>query len=140
MQNRQEIVAAVKKRSIILIDIETKNQIDNFTKLLTSCEEYTDFLHYVNEKQNNDELISLRKDFAEQRRYNLENQNKGTITDEDVQNLKSIQEQITNNEIVQNLFKAQDRLIKVLQSCNLKISNEIGLDFAQNAAPAACCS
>ena len=65
-------------------------------------------------------------------------QQENQLTDEDIELYESLKTEFTENETVAHLQQQENRLTEMLRTCNHEISQELGMDFAANAAPSGC--
>lgn len=66
-------------------------------------------------------------------------QRDGTITQFDVDRLRSLQRQVQVNSTIMSYASAQQTALAYLPEVNLEISQLLGLDFASLAGPSGCC-
>ncbi len=65
-------------------------------------------------------------------------QSNGTVTQADVDKLRSLQGQAQSNAVIMEYLEAQQAANAYLSSVNLAISQLLGIDFAQMARPGCC--
>lgn len=65
-------------------------------------------------------------------------QQENELTDEDIELYQSLKSEFTENKAVAELQQQENRLTETMRACNHEISQELGLDFAANAAPSSC--
>lgn len=122
-----------------MINENLKNKISHFVNSLKNYDSYTEYEKWLAANSDDDELNKMRAEFGKLRKHFIENQNNGNVTQEEINRLRELQSELNSHPIVKNLINSQNDLIPILQLCNQRISAEIGLDFAQNAAPSSCC-
>jgi cell fate (sporulation/competence/biofilm development) regulator YlbF (YheA/YmcA/DUF963 family) len=66
-------------------------------------------------------------------------QGDGTITQFDVDRLRSLQRQVQVNSTLMSYASAQQTALAYLPEVNVEISQLLGLDFASLAGPPGCC-
>lgn len=88
---------------------------------------------------NDEELHGLRTDYSQILQQLQSKQLDGTLTEEDIAQLKSLQQRINQHPSTTMMIESQDKAVDVLASCNMEISNLLGFDFSATAAPAAAC-
>lgn len=123
-----------------MIDNQTKFIADNFIRSLQALPEVIEYLDALFAYENDKEINDLMNKY-----YSLSNQFQkkqydGTLTQEDINELREIASKIQNNPLNAKLVEKQNSLKSILQECNEAISNEISMDFAKLAAPSSCCS
>lgn len=122
-----------------MINENLKNQIEHFVTSLKNYNSYKEYEKCLAANNSDEELNKMRAEFGKLRKHFMENQNNGNVTQEEINRLRELQTQINSHPTVRNLIDSQNQLIMILQHCNRRISEEIGLDFAQNSAPSSCC-
>lgn len=122
-----------------MLNEQLKNKINSFVQSLKKRDSYIEYEKWMTANNNDEKLNSLRKEFGKLRKHFIENQNNGNVTQEEINRLRELQSELNSHPIVTKLINSQNDLIPMLQLCNQRISEEIGLDFAQNAAPSSCC-
>ncbi len=85
------------------------------------------------------ELHNLRSDYSQIMQQLQGKQLDGTLTEEDIAQLKTLQLKINQHPSTTMMIETQDKVTGVLASCNMEISNLLGLDFSATAAPASGC-
>ena len=124
-----------------MIDTQLKNITDIFIRSLQSIPEVIEYLTDLDNYENDEEINNLTE-----RYYSLSNdfqkkQYDGTLTQEEINELREIASKIQKNQLNINLANKQNDIKSILQECNVTISNEISMDFAKLAAPSSgCCS
>ncbi|MGQ9643743.1 MAG: YlbF family regulator [Ignavibacterium sp.] len=124
-----------------MIDNQTIFVADNFIRTLQAMPEIIDYLDALSAYENDAEINSLTEKYYSLSGEFQKKQYEGTLTQEEINELREIASKIQTNPLNINLAEKQNALKNILQECNAAISNEISMDFAKLAAPASgCCS
>lgn len=123
-----------------MIDNQTKFVADNFIRSLQAMPEVIDYLDALSAYENDNEINSLTERYYTLSSEFQKKQYDGTLTQEEVSELREIVSKIQTNPLNINLAEKQNTIKGTLQECNVNISNEILMDFAKLAAPSSCCS
>ncbi len=112
---------------------------EKFVRYLNSSKEVKDF-QAAQEKFNNDpEVSELYGRFTRLAQEFQQKQATGTVTQEEINTIKQLQQQINTHPVTQEYSQKQQELMVVLQDCNQTISEVTGFDFSATAAPAVLC-
>lgn len=123
-----------------MIDTQTKFIADNFIRSLQAMPEVMEYLDALSNYENDKEINSLTEKYYTLSGEFQKKQYDGTLTQEEISELRSIGTVIQTNPLNINLAEKQNNIKSILQECNENISNEILMDFAKLAAPSSCCS
>lgn len=123
-----------------MIDNQTKFVADNFIRSLQAMPEVIDYLDALSAYENDNEINSLTERYYTLSSEFQKKQYDGTLTQEEISELREIVSKIQSNPLNINLAEKQNAIKSILQECNVNISNEISMDFAKLAAPSSCCS
>ncbi len=123
-----------------MIDNQTKFVADNFIRSLQAMPEVIDYLDALSAYENDNEINSLTEMYYTLSSEFQKKQYDGTLTQEEISELREIVSKIQSNPLNINLAEKQSAIKSILQECNVNISNEISMDFAKLAAPSSCCS
>ncbi|MFN3873272.1 MAG: YlbF family regulator [Ignavibacterium sp.] len=123
-----------------MIDNQTKFVADNFIRSLQAMPEVIDYLDALSAYENDNEINSLTERYYTLSSEFQKKQYDGTLTQEEISELREIVSKIQSNPLNINLAEKQNAIKNILQECNVNISNEISMDFAKLAAPSSCCS
>jgi cell fate (sporulation/competence/biofilm development) regulator YlbF (YheA/YmcA/DUF963 family) len=66
------------------------------------------------------------------------NQATGNLTQQDIDSLRSLQEQVNGHPVMVNYFTKQQEAVNFLREINQEINELLGLDFAQLAQRSTC--
>lgn len=66
-------------------------------------------------------------------------QMQGTLTSEDINQLRSLQNEAQDNPVIAEQLEAQQGVIDAIRDINQEISNWLGMDFASLARAPGCC-
>ena len=118
-----------------MLEEPIKEQINDFTGLLSELHEYKEFQKAIKIHNNNLDVRNMRIEFgALRKKYSGQH----SLPESDIQQLESLQNKIDNHPAVKNLFAKQKELVKIFKECNTLISKSIGVDFVSNAASSCC--
>lgn len=123
-----------------MIDTQTKFIADNFIRSLQAMPEVMDYLDAVSAYENDSEINSLTEKYYTLSGEFQKKQYDGTLTQEEIGELREIASKVQTNPLNINLAEKQNNIKSILQECNVNISNELSMDFAKLAAPSSCCS
>ena len=85
-------------------------------------------------------LLGLRTTYSERLPKLQRKQADGSLAQEDINAMRSLQEQINGHPVTVEMLRTQKQATKVLQESNSTISEILGFDFSATAAsPAGCC-
>ncbi|MFW6097451.1 MAG: YlbF family regulator [Chloroflexota bacterium] len=87
----------------------------------------------------NEAAYSLLRQLARQQGELRQQQSQGKLTNGDLQDLRELQAQVQQNELIMDYFRAQEQVNAYLQEINQEISSLLGADFAALARVAASC-
>lgn len=123
-----------------MIDTQLKNIADNFIRSLQSIPEVIEYITALDSYENDEEIKILTDKYYSLSAEFQKKQYDGTLTQEEINELRTIGKKIQNNPLNLNLAEKQNNIKSILQESNVNISNEISMDFAKLAAPSSCCS
>lgn len=123
-----------------MIDNQTKFIADNFIRSLQAMPQVMDYLDALSAYENDSEINNLTEKYYTLSGEFQKKQYDGTLTQEEISELREITSKIQTNPLNINLAEKQNNIKSILQECNEAISNEISMDFAKLAAPSSCCS
>lgn len=123
-----------------MIDNQTKFIADNFIRSLQAMPQVMDYLDALSAYENDNEINNLTEKYYTLSGEFQKKQYDGTLTQEEISELREITSKIQTNPLNINLAEKQNNIKSILQECNEAISNEISMDFAKLAAPSSCCS
>lgn len=89
--------------------------------------------------ESNSELYALRLDYTRLVHDLRIKQSEGTLGEEDVAELRTLEQQVNDHEATKELSEAQTRMVEALQRCNTVISERLGFDYASSAATRKSC-
>ena len=123
-----------------MISTELENAADAFVTALETDESISAFREAKRRFDQNEELKALRTTYSERLPELQRKQADGTLTQEDINALRSLQEKVNGHPVTVEMLRTQERATKVLQESNSAISEILGFDFSATAAsPAGCC-
>ena len=89
--------------------------------------------------ESNSELYALRLDYTRLVHDLRTKQSEGTLVEEDVAELRTLEQKVNGHEVTKELSEAQAHMADVLQRCNTVISERLGFDYASSAAAQRSC-
>lgn len=114
---------------------KVKIAIEEFTSALINSVEFEKFQTAMMEYNQNHELIMLRTEFARiKKEYTTSAGDKKELSEK----LEELRVKLNAHPATKNLAETQNKLSQLLRECNRAISNEIGINFANNAATSCC--
>jgi cell fate (sporulation/competence/biofilm development) regulator YlbF (YheA/YmcA/DUF963 family) len=120
-------------------DINLKLAAEEFVRYLNSSKEVKDF-QAAHEKFSNDpEVTELYQRFTRLAQEFRQKQATGSVTHEEINTIKQLQQQINTHPVTQEYVQKQHELRIILQDCNIGISEIIGLDFSSTITPVRTC-
>lgn len=122
-----------------MIDTQTKFIADNFIRSLQAMPEVMDYLDALSAYENDEEINNLTEKYYTLSGEFQKKQYDGTLTQEEISELREIASKVQTNPLNINLAEKQNNIKSTLQECNVNISNELSMDFAKLAAPSSCC-
>jgi cell fate (sporulation/competence/biofilm development) regulator YlbF (YheA/YmcA/DUF963 family) len=121
-----------------MINTQTKFIADNFIRSLQAMPEVMDYLEALSAYENDTEMIGLTEKYYTLSDEFQKKQYDGTLTQEEISELREIASKVQTNPLNINLAEKQNNIKSILQECNVNISNELSMDFAKLAAPSSC--
>lgn len=123
-----------------MISTELQNAADAFVTALETDESISAFREAKRRFDRNEELKALRTTYSERLPELQRKQADGTLTQEDINALRSLQEKVNGHPVTVEMLRTQEQATKVLHKSNSTISEILGFDFSATAAsPAGCC-
>jgi len=117
---------------------ELLNSINSFADTLMATEEFSAYDAAQKAFHKDDEARDLMTRLNTLSHELGQKQHQNELTDEDIELYRSLKTQFTENETVSNLQEQENKITETFRECNREISQELGLDFASNAAPSSC--
>ena len=123
-----------------MISTELQNAADAFVTALETDESISAFREAKRRFDQNEELKALRTTYSERLPELQRKQADGSLTQEDINAMRSLQEKINGHPVTVEMLRTQEQATKVLHESNSTISEILGFDFSATAAsPAGCC-
>lgn len=122
-----------------MISIELQNTADAFVAALETDETVSIYREAKHRFDEDEKLQQLRATYSEQLPGLQEKQAAGTLTQEDINGLRSLQQEVNEHPATVEMLRAQGSATEVLQECNTVISEILGFDFSATAASAGAC-
>ena len=122
-----------------MLNTQLHNDAERFLKALANSLEMKSYLKAKIEFQGNPELGEVRKRFSEKQTEIRIKQTAGTLTQEDIESVRSLQNKLNSHPITIRYTQNRNAMVNQLHDCNQAISQVLGFDFAAAAAPPSCC-
>ncbi len=91
------------------------------------------------EFDENQEVLELRRRLSVLSSGYQRKQANNTATEEDIAMLRAAQNALSNHPVVMRFGYSRQALMILFRSCDRAISEELGFEFAELAAPTSCC-
>lgn len=112
---------------------------EEFVRALQATPVVTEYTEALAKVEGNEEISNLTEKYYSLSAEFQKKQYDGTLTQEEINELRTLASKIQNNALNVELADKQNLLKIILQGCNANISNEISMDFAKLSAPSGCC-
>jgi cell fate (sporulation/competence/biofilm development) regulator YlbF (YheA/YmcA/DUF963 family) len=112
---------------------------DEFVRAIQATPTVIEYMEALAKVESNEEITKLTEKYHTLSVEFQKKQYDGTITQEEINELRTLASKIQNNALNIALAEKENLLKIILQGCNAAISNEISIDFARLAAPSGCC-
>ena len=117
---------------------ELTDSINSFAEALMATEEFSAYDAAQKAFQQDDSVRDLLTRLNTLSHELGQKQQQDELTDEDIELYRSLKTQFTENPTVAHLQEQENKVTETFRECNHEISQELGLDFASNAAPSSC--
>ena len=100
------------------------------------------FAHYLQSRQAfeaDSDAQSLMKDISSIQGEIRQKQQRGQVTQEDIDVLRAMQQQAQSNETIMRYASTQQNAVNFLREINQEISQLLGVDFAALSRQTGCC-
>jgi cell fate (sporulation/competence/biofilm development) regulator YlbF (YheA/YmcA/DUF963 family) len=121
------------------MEVRLQQAADRFISTLGNNPKVSTFRNANDDFFNDSELAALRKRYNENLIIARKKQYDGTLTQEELNTIRTLQAQVSNHPITQRFMQARAEVLDVLTECNNEISTLLGFNYAQVAAPPANC-
>ena len=115
-------------------DAAVESQLQVFLDTLRDSETYRQFIEATEQLQADPEATALVREYQQKQQRMEENGFDQSIMSE----LRDLQTEISNNEIIQQQRTAETELVELLQETNEVISDSIGQEFTQSQGGECC--
>ena len=118
------------------------NLLQATTTLAENLLQSEPFMHYHKSYKNFEEDIQaslLLQNLSQTQSELRRKQSQSKISEEDLNQLRELQQQAQSNQIIIEYAEAQQAAIEYLREINQEISNLIGVDFGSLARSSGCC-
>jgi len=110
-----------------------KKAINQLTQQIISSSVYQNFVEKRNTLTSNPEFSSLFQKLEERREFLDRIVDDGeNITDDDLEEIEQIIEQLLTDPLFVDYFEAEDELVSLLEQINDELSSLLGFDFASS--------
>jgi cell fate (sporulation/competence/biofilm development) regulator YlbF (YheA/YmcA/DUF963 family) len=116
-----------------------RNAVLSFASSLKSTDAVTRFFEARRKLETDAELSRSREAFNQAARSFREKQAAGTLTEQEISRVRTLQANLNLHPRTVELLHAQQEMAELLQECNQQIFEVLGLDFSAIAAPSGCC-
>lgn len=121
------------------MEVQLQQAVDYFCSILGNDPHFSNFKGTKDDFFNDAELKALRIRYNELLLVARKKQYDGTLTQEELDSVRSLQAQVSNHPITQRYVETREEVLNVLNDCNKEISELLGFNYAQVAAPPANC-
>lgn len=118
---------------------DLSNAVALFARSLMSTDVVERFSEARQRFETDAELTQSREAFKRAAKGFQEMQAAGTLTEEDINQIRTLQSNLNLHPRTVELLHAQQEMTELLRECNQQIFEVLGLDFSALAAPKACC-
>ncbi|MFP4644245.1 MAG: YlbF family regulator [Spirochaetales bacterium] len=111
----------------------------DFSDAIKADETVSTFFEARQAYDSNEEVYQMRLKYTQLVHDLRMKQNEGTLSEEDISELRQLEQQVNDHPRTQQLSQAQSSAIELLQTCNTRISERLGFDYGSSAAaPKGC--
>lgn len=121
------------------MEVRLQQAADRFVSILRSNPKVSVYREANDDFLNDPELAALRKRYNENLIIARKKQYDGTLTQEELDTIRALQAQVSNHPITRRFVQARADVLDVLTECNSAISELLGFNYAQVAAPPVNC-
>lgn len=121
------------------MEVQLQQAVDQFCTELGNHPRVIDFKRAKDDFFNDAELKALRTRYNELLLAARKKQYDGTLTQEEIDSVRSLQAQVSKHPITQRYVETREEVLSVLNDCNREISELLGFNYAQVAAPPVNC-
>lgn len=127
------------KEIMMMLNIDLHHAAEPFIAAVRGLEEYNAYVKAETAFQSDPGLREIRKHFNERSTELQTKQATGTLTQEEIAELRGVQTSLNAHPVTTEYIHARQKIVATLQECNRGLSQELGFDFASAAAPPSCC-
>ena len=110
-----------------------------FSDAIKADETVSTFFDARQAYDSDEEIYQLRLKYTQLVHDLRMKQNEGTLSEEDISELRELEQQVNDHPQTQRLSRVQSSAIESLQTCNTRISERLGFDYGSSAAaPKGC--
>ena len=121
-----------------MLNPKLQKAAESFVSSVLSAAEYDEYLKAYVAFQSDPELRGVRKRFNERSAELQTKQSRGTLTQEEIDELRGLQSPLNAHPVTTRYIHARLALVATLQECNRALGQELRFDFASVAAQSCC--
>ena len=121
-----------------MLDSELHQAAEAFVASVRGATEYDAHLKAQTAFQSDPVLRGIRKRFNERSAELQTRQSRGTLTQEEIDELRGLQSALNAHPVTTRYIHARQALVATLQECNRALGQELRFDFASAAAQSCC--
>lgn len=133
------LAGAADKLEKNIMEKQIEYIVDDFVRTLQSMSQVIEYIETLEKIENDKEISDFNKKYHSLAADFQTKQYDGTLTQDEISELRTLASKIQNNSINIELAEKENSIKKILQGSNAAISNEISMDFAKLASPSTCC-
>ncbi len=123
----------------VVPDLDTATK--EFAEAVVESPEYREYIRTAELFEKDQDAQSLFQAFQNAQEQLSAQQQWGAGSTEEIQRVRDLEQQVQENTILTEHFKAQTELVDTLKELNTVIGEELGFDYATLAMPPrSCCS
>lgn len=122
-----------------MLNSELRQAAERFVTSVRGATEFDAYLKAHIECQSDPVLRGIRKRFNERSAELQTKQSRGTLTQEEIDELRELQRNLNEHPVTTRYIHARQALVTSLQEHNRAVGQELGFDFASAAAAKSCC-
>lgn len=126
----------------MLPEIKIPTHLDEALEVLAenllASESFVQYQAAAVQYERDADAMALIEALSQKQSYVRANQANGNLTQQDVDALRSLQEQVYGHPVMVNYFTKQQEAVAFLREINQEINELLGMDFAQLARRSTC--
>ena len=121
-----------------MLNPELQKAAESFVSSVCSAAEYDAYVQAHTAFQRDPDLRGVRKRFNERSAELQTRQSRGTLTQEEIDELRGLQSALNAHPVTTRYIHTRQALVAALQECNRALGLELRFDFASAAAQSCC--